>query len=86
MPLEPTANPALPPTDRVTRRRLAGGLLALATGSTLLVGCASGNSREADRARDRDAQRTSVVDELQATKTSQLVNGSPEAESTPSAP
>ncbi len=83
MPLEPTANPVKLSTDRISRRHLLGGALGLIASSTLLVGCSTGNSREAERGRERDAKRTSVVDNLQATKTANLVNSTPEPEATP---
>ncbi|HYI24193.1 MAG TPA: hypothetical protein VD767_02195 [Thermomicrobiales bacterium] len=43
----------------------------------LLAGCATGNSREAERGRARDAERTSVVDSLQQTATSSLISATP---------
>jgi hypothetical protein len=53
------------------------GLSALGFGATVLVSCSQGSSREAERARERDAERTSVVDSLQATQTAKLVTGTP---------
>jgi len=40
-----------------------------------LTGCGGGTSRDAARGRERDASRESVVKELQATETWNLVNG-----------
>ncbi|HEV2065461.1 MAG TPA: hypothetical protein VGR08_01410 [Thermomicrobiales bacterium] len=51
-----------------TRSAVVGGLLLLA-----LTGCAEGTSRDAQRAREDDAERTSVVDALQATTSAGLV-------------
>jgi hypothetical protein len=48
-----------------------------------LVGCAEGTARDAEKGRARDAEATSVVDNLQSTRTSELINGSPEASATP---
>ena len=79
MPLEPIANRVPPPTEsRFTRRRLFS-LTAIGAGSTILVSCAQGTSREAERGKERDAERTSVVDNLQATRTADLVDGTPDA-------
>jgi hypothetical protein len=79
--------------DQVARqakgRRLIGrrGLvLALGglVGSGVLAGCSTGSSREAERGRRRDAERTSIVDEVQATRTASLILGTPPA--TPGTP
>jgi hypothetical protein len=50
----------------------------------VLTACAQGTSREAERGQERDAERTSVVDDLQATQTARLVLGTPPA--TPGTP
>lgn len=85
MPSEPTANHR-PRRNRVkspvrarrasTRYALAIGLLVIA-----MTGCAEGTSRDAERAREDDAERTSVVDALQATTSADMVRRG--AESTP---
>ncbi len=49
---------------------------------TILVSCSQGTSRDAERGRQQDAERTSVVDNLQATETSRLVSGTPDASPT----
>lgn len=46
---------------------------------TVLASCAQGTSRDADRGRERDAERTSIVNSLQATESARLVSGTPEA-------
>ena len=48
-----------------------------------VAGCAQGTARDAERGRERDAERTSVVDVLQSTRTSEIIKGTPE--STPEA-
>ncbi len=84
MPLVPTENPARRHERKtITRRRLIGGLVLVGGSSGVLAACASGTSRDAERGRQRDAERTSVMDDLQATRTAELVLGSPE--STPEA-
>ena len=70
--------------SRLTRRRLCG-LGGLGAGVALVLSaCAQGTSREAERGKELDAERTSVVDNLQATQTARLVLGTPPA--TPSTP
>lgn len=58
--------------------RLAGTAMIAAS---LLTGCLVGDADEAQRGMLQDAQRTSVVDELQATESARLV-----APSTPGTP
>jgi hypothetical protein len=52
------------------------GLLGV-VGAVGFTACSTGNSREAERGKRRDAERTSVVDEVQATRTASLILGSP---------
>ena len=74
---EPIASPQLPVSEpRLSRRRLIG-FGALGIGATTLVSCAQGTRREAERGREKDAERTSIVDNLQATQMAELVNGTP---------
>jgi hypothetical protein len=64
---------------RINRRRLlagAGGLASVA----LLAGCAEGTRSDAERGKQEDAERESVVKDLQATETYRLVH---ETDSTP---
>jgi hypothetical protein len=73
MPLEPTNRPDRP-LMRISRRRLlagAGGLASLA----LLAGCAEGTRSDAERGKEEDAKRDSVVKELQATETYRIIEG-----------
>ena len=79
MPLEPIASPAPSRSDRkrLSRRALIG--VGAAATATVLVSCAQGTSREAERGKERDAERTWVVDALQATTTARLVQATPPA-------
>lgn len=49
----------------------------------LLVGCTTGSAPEAQQGKQEDAQRESVINDMQATHTWDLINGTPE--STPEA-
>lgn len=82
MPLERIENHRQLPTDR---RPTPRSLLAIATFgvvAAILVSCSQGTSRDAERGREQDAERTSVVDNLQATETARLVSGTPDASPT----
>jgi hypothetical protein len=73
MPLEPINHPVRL-SMRINRRRLlasAGGLASIA----LLAGCAEGTRSDAERGKQDDAERESVVKNLQATETYRLVHG-----------
>lgn len=60
------------------RRLLArGAVLLLALG--LIAGCADGLAPDAERGREQDSRRDSVVTDLQATQTWNLVHGTPES-------
>ncbi|MEJ7839804.1 MAG: hypothetical protein WKF81_13410 [Thermomicrobiales bacterium] len=48
----------------------------------VIAGCAEGTSRDAERGRERDTERTSVVDELQSTRTTEIIKGTPNASPT----
>lgn len=77
MPLEPTEHRdhAQPTSRSFSRRVLLGGGSILLAG--VLVACGGSSVREAERGRERDASRDSVVKELQATETWNLVNATP---------
>jgi outer membrane lipoprotein SlyB len=62
----------------VVVRAIAVILIALA-----LTGCADGLSSDAQRGRKADESRDSIVTEMQATETWNLVHGTPEATPTP---
>ena len=80
MPLEPIASRDR--KRRRTRRALLAGMIGTGVGA-LLTACSSGSSREAEKGRRQDAERTSVVDSLQATESAKLLNE--EASATPPA-
>jgi hypothetical protein len=55
-------------------RRLAAIAIAVSVTIGTLAGCAEGTSRDAERGKARDAQRTSVVSDLQATQSARVLN------------
>jgi hypothetical protein len=60
-------------------RRKAFGVVVIGVLVLALVGCAEGTSRDAERGREADAERTSVVDSLQATSSADLIRRAGEA-------
>lgn len=67
-------------TDR-TSRGVAGWLVAGSVTIGLLVGCAEGTSRDAERGKAQDAERTSVVSNMQATHSARVLQqGTPPTE------
>lgn len=83
MPSEPIASQHLRRTDLPLRarapRRKAPAVLLFGLITLALVGCAEGTSRDAERGREEDAERTSVVDLLQASASADLVRQGGEA-------
>lgn len=77
MRLELTQHPVRDQTSMV--RASAVRLLALLLAAVLLTACADGLAPDAERGRDSDASRESVVTDLQATQTWNLVHGTPES-------
>ena len=79
-----STSPAQPQDDHpsqpraITRRRLS---LLVVSGCILagLSACAEGTARDAERGKEADAKRTSVVDEVQATESARRVSGTPPA-------
>ena len=60
------------------RHRLAAIAVAASILLGTLAGCAEGTSRDAERGKARDAQRTSVVSDMQATHSARvLLPGTP---------
>jgi Ni/Co efflux regulator RcnB len=60
------------------RHRLVTLVIALAVLAATLAGCAEGTSRDAEQGKARDAQRTSVVSDMQATHSARvLLPGTP---------
>jgi hypothetical protein len=78
MPSEPTPSRVLAWTNARWSRRALGGLIATGLGATL-TSCSTGSRGEAERAREQDAERTSVVESMQQTVTAGLVKGTPPA-------
>lgn len=57
----------------------ASWFAALLLAATLLAGCADGRATDAERGREADSDRDSVVTDLQATQTWNLIHGTPES-------
>lgn len=75
-----TRSATIDPRDhRVSERhRLVTIAIALSVLAGTLAGCAEGTSRDAERGKARDAQRTSVVSDMQATHSARvLLPGTP---------
>lgn len=53
-------------------------LIAFLLASSLLAGCSSGSAPEARQGQEADKQRTSVVTDMQATHTWEMINSTPE--------
>lgn len=64
-------------------RRLKSAAVALLLSLALLAGCTTGSAPEANRGKQQDTQRESVISDMQATHTWDIINGTPE--STPEA-
>lgn len=82
MPSGSTANPQREPIDlpkrRIISRRTFGVLLLSGGVLSGLSACAEGTARDADRGKQADLKRTSVVDDWQATESARLIQGTPE--------
>lgn len=63
----------------MTRSTFARGLAIGGLCVAMLVGCSTGSAPEAERAREDDAERTSVITDMQATYTWELINSTPSA-------
>lgn len=55
-------------------RNIGAAMLGIAI---IVSGCTTGSAPEAERAKQLDTQRSSVIDDMQATHTWELVNGTP---------
>lgn len=63
----------------MTKRQSISAFPTLILAILMLVACSSGNSNEAERAQDADAERTSVISDMQATRTWEIINSTPES-------
>lgn len=68
-------NSTRPVTDGRMKRAIAAMLLSL----FLLAGCTTGSAPEAQQGKREDAQRESVISDMQATHTWDLINSTPES-------
>ena len=66
-------------TKPVTSRRYRGALASVLLSIFLLVGCSTGNAPEAERGKQEDAKNESVIREMQATHTWEMINSTPES-------
>ena len=72
-------------TDR--RRPLAAWTLGVVMLAGVLAGCSEGTSQDAERGQEQDAQRTSVVSDLQATRAARILEpGTPPPPTATTAP
>ncbi len=85
MRLERTRNPRRPAIERIARLVIAWSVTA-AIVVLCMTACAEGTSRDAEEGKQQDAERTSVVSDLQATQSILLLTESPEATPPPTAP
>lgn len=67
----------------MTKRNASTGIPAFLLAILLLVGCSSGSAPEANRGQQQDTNRDSVISDMQATRTWEIINGTPD--STPEA-
>lgn len=59
--------------------RLKGMATTIVIAALVLAGCSTGSAPEAARGQRTDAERTSVISDMQATHTWELLNGTPDA-------
>ncbi len=76
MPLEPTASPVATAADTRRLGRITALLVSLIVLLSLSA-CAEGNARDAREGQEVDAERTSVVRDLQATNSARILAGTP---------
>ncbi|HEV2127610.1 MAG TPA: hypothetical protein VGR22_03215 [Thermomicrobiales bacterium] len=74
---KPSATTGRPGPGKTDRRDGHLRLVALVTGVAMalgvLVGCSEGTSQDAERGQQQDARRTSVVSDLQATRSARVL-------------
>jgi PBP1b-binding outer membrane lipoprotein LpoB len=61
----------------VTKRNVSAGVPAFLLALLLLVGCSTGSAPEASRGQQQDATRDSVISDMQATRTWEIIHGTP---------
>lgn len=71
------------PPAMETRPRRGRALIALVLCGTMLAGCSTGDAPEARRGQEQDGKQESVISDMQATYTWELINGTPETTPTP---
>jgi hypothetical protein len=62
----------------VTNRRFDATAASLLLSLSLLAGCSTGSAPEAQRGQQQDEQRESVISDMQATHTWELINSTPD--------
>lgn len=62
--------------DNLRLRRLS---VTIGLTAMLLVGCSTGSAPEAEQGKRQDQGRESVISDMQATRTWDLINGTPES-------
>lgn len=62
-----------------TKRKLRNGVAILLLSGGLLAGCSTGTSNEAERGKQEDSQHESVITDMQATHTWELINSTPDS-------
>ena len=67
----------------MTNNRLRYAVTSLFLSLVLLAGCSTGSAPEAEHGKKEDAQRESIISDMQATHTWDMINSTPE--STPEA-
>lgn len=63
----------------MTKRTWTISLPAIVLVLALLVGCSSGSAPEANRGQQQDTNRDSVISDMQATRTWEIINSTPDS-------
>ncbi len=63
----------------MTKTRLRTVLVSVGLSLVVLTGCSTGSAPEAERGKQQDAQQESIISNMQATHTWDLINGTPES-------
>lgn len=70
---EPISRQSKPSTSTSTRTRGARLAIVVSIAMAVLAGCSQGDASDAEQGKLKDAQRTAVVDGLQATESVRLL-------------